>query len=105
MSLDAPLPTNPDASLGDILANAPLGSAQIEPAGSDLLANLRQFCDSIPPSQPRLRRMAELLLELLDEEEAVQQYEGEYGRGGTAQLKRLRREIRAWSEDRNRATG
>jgi hypothetical protein len=49
--------------------------------------------------------MAELLLELLDEEEAVQQYEGEYGRGGTAQLKRLRREIRAWSEDRNRATG
>lgn len=102
-SLDEPLPGSPDATLKDILL-AP--SQELDPgpeanATTEGWRDLWQFSGSIPPSQPRLRKMAAILLEVRDEKEAVERY----GRGGLPQLKRLKREIRAWRKVRARATG
>lgn len=101
VSLDAPLPGNPDARLIDIVPDSSSRLGQNDVTSTDQWQYLWQFCGSIPPSQPMLRRMADLLLDLCDEKEAVQRY----GHGGIAQLKRLKREIRTWREGRVKATG
>jgi hypothetical protein len=90
-SLDEPLLGDPEATLMDTIED-PHSVTEDKEEIEEHWRDLWQFCGSIPPSQPKLQRMARLLLDLLDEEEAVQQY----GRGGAAQLKRLRRELRTW---------
>ncbi len=101
MRLDEPLQTNPTATLMDTVPDPHSGTGQDQGGIGAPWRELWQFCSSIPPSQPKLRKMAGLLLNLLDEKEAVQHY----GSGGLAQLKHLKLQVRAWRETRGKATG
>lgn len=101
ISLDEPLGGDSGGTLRDTLPDPRPGRVENEEAVQERWMELWQFCGSIPRARPRLRRMAGLLLECRDDEEAVRQY----GPGGDAQLKRLKREVRAWREGRGKATG
>lgn len=99
MSLDEPLLDSPDRVLGDTVSDSSEDSHQGTENIERSWQTLREFSASIPPSQPKLRRMAALLLELRDDEEAIRSY----GPGGLPQLKRLKLELRAWLSRRRKA--
>ncbi len=96
-SLDAPSSPGSTETLGQTITL----STHREETPTEEGEQFRRFCASIRPSRPKLRRMADLLLQLLDEKEAVVQY----GEGGDAMLKHFRREFRLWLEGKEEVTG
>jgi len=98
-SIEAPIAPGSSASLQDTLSE--LGPETEETESDILLRDLGQFSDGIPRSQPKLRRMAAILLDTMDEKMAIERY----GRGGTSQLKHLKREVRAWLRARDAMSG
>jgi hypothetical protein len=99
VSLDEPDPSDPSRTREEGLAVTPPGGEESEEKIDHWRSALWQFMLTIPPSRPKLRKMASLVLECRDEDEAVLSY----GRGGTPQLKRLKAEVRAWQEDSKKA--